>query len=81
MEDAPSVAKDAGMSRTKVWQLRKLAQYPEIVEAVIAESTDEHPASMARVMAAIAEYEGRPAAAGKCICPDCGALHRRKGTQ
>lgn len=68
-----------GLTRNERWQFRKMADHPEIVERVIQESTDADPASRRKILAAIAEHEGREEA-HRCVCPDCGATHRRRTT-
>jgi alkylhydroperoxidase family enzyme len=67
------------LTRTELWLFRRMAAHQDIVEQVIAASTDADPPSRAKVMRAIAEAEGR-AAAQKCVCPECGATHRKKAS-
>ena len=74
-----SFANDDGLTRNERWQFRKIAEHPAIVNAVIDESTDDDPPSRRKILAAIAEHEGREEA-HRCVCPDCGATHRRRTT-
>lgn len=53
----PSLAKD-GLTRNERYEFRLMAKYPEIVERVIAESTDQHPASRRWVMREIRAHIG-----------------------
>lgn len=47
-----------GLTRNQRYEFRLMAAHPEIVEQVIAESTDEQPASRRKVMAAIRRSMG-----------------------
>ena len=73
-----SIAND-GLWRQQRHEFRKMARHPEIVEQVIADSNDDDPPTRRKVMRAIAEHEGRQPER-RCVCPDCGAAHRRRTT-
>jgi len=55
-----SFAHDAGLniSRNELYELRMMGRYREIVEQVIAESTDASPPTRRKVIAAIREHRG-----------------------
>lgn len=68
----------SSLTRQQIYEFRQMAKHPDIVEKVIAESTDDSPASRRKVLRAIAAEEGRQSAPHKCVCRDCGAVHRRR---
>jgi hypothetical protein len=75
-----SFANDAlPLTRQQLHEFRLMAAHDDVVERVIAESTDDDPPSRRKVLQAIRGETGRGAGADeKCVCPDCGAVHRRR---
>lgn len=69
---------DDGLTKQQRYEFRLMAEYRDVVERVIAESTDEDPATRAKVLRAIRDARGQATLGGTCVCPDCGASHRRK---
>jgi hypothetical protein len=52
----PSPLREIGFTRQQVYEFTLMAEYPDIVEAVIAASDDASPPSHRKVMAAIHEH-------------------------
>jgi len=72
--------KGRGLTRNERWAFRKMAAHPEVVEQVIAESTDENPASRRRIMAAIRVIERRAVAGMEnAVMGDLGELAKEPG--
>lgn len=46
----PSLAKEGSLNKNQRREFRQMAEHPEVIEEVIAESTDDKPASRRTVM-------------------------------
>lgn len=55
----PSIATEGSLSKDERSQFREMAEHADVVEAVIAESTDEEPASRRKVLGAIKDEKAK----------------------